>query len=384
VAAAAEVTAAAARAVLPAIAGSRASRAILHTEASVGFGGQELRILSEASWLRDNGWPVHLVAQPGSRLLAEARAAGLPAEAVRMRGAVDLVALGRLRRLLRERAIALVHTHSSVDGWLGGLAARTRRLPVVRSRHVSIPVLRRRALVYRLADRIIASGDTIAGVLRRAGVPAERIVPIPPGVDTTRFHPGVSGAGVRAELGLTGPAVGLVANIRGSKGHAHFLEAARLVLPESPAARFLIVGDGVGAETVRAQVGALGLEGQVIMTGFRRDVPEVMAALDALVLPSTRSEGSPQVIPQALAVGTPVIATRAGGSGDIVRDGETARLVPPADSRALADAILEVLRDPARVRAMARRGQQEVLAEHSLDATMARTVRVYESLLRPS
>ena len=102
--------------------------------------------------------------------------------------------------------------------------------------------LRRRALVYRLADRIIASGDTIAGVLRRAGVPAERIVPIPPGVDTTRFHPGVSGAGVRAELGLTGPAVGLVANIRGSKGHAHFLEAARLVLPESPAARFLIVG----------------------------------------------------------------------------------------------------------------------------------------------
>ena len=213
---------------------------------------------------------------------------------------------------------------------------------------MSIPVLRRRALVYRLADRIIASGDTIAGVLRRAGVPAERIVPIPPGVDTTRFHPGVSGAGVRAELGLTGPAVGLVANIRGSKGHAHFLEAARLVLPESPAARFLIVGDGVGAETVRAQVGALGLEGQVIMTGFRRDVPEVMAALDALVLPSTRSEGSPQVIPQALAVGTPVIATRAGGSGDIVRDGETARLVPPADSRRCSRSRDGVSGSPAR------------------------------------
>ena len=92
----------------------------------------------------------------------------------------------------------------------------------------------------------------------------------------------IEGAATVRRAALYGWLVGLVANIRGSKGHAHFLEAACLVLPEIPAVRFLIVGDGVGAETVRAQVGALGLEGQVIMTGFRRDVPEVMAALDAL------------------------------------------------------------------------------------------------------
>lgn len=298
-----------------------------------------------------------------------------------MRGALDLTALLTLRRRLREWAIALVHTHSSVDAWLGGLAARSRGLPVVRSRHVSIAVPRRRALVYRLADRIVTSGDTIAAVLRRAGVAAERLVAIPPGVDTARFHPGVSGAGVRAELGVAGPAVGLVANIRGSKGHAHFLEAARIVLRRFPAARFLVVGDGVGFESVRAQVRAMGLEGAVVMTGFRRDVPEVMAALDVLVLPSTRSEGSPQVIPQALAVGTPVVATLAGGSGDVVRDGETARLVPPGDSAALAEAILEMLRDPERARAMARRGQQEILARHSIDAAMTRLVDVYETLL---
>ena len=298
-----------------------------------------------------------------------------------MRGAADPAALRALHRLLRDRTIALVHTHSSVDAWLGGLAARLRRVPIVRSRHVSIAVSRRRALVYRLADRIVTSGDTIAAVLRRAGVPAGRIVAIPPGVDTARFHPAVSGAGVRAELGLGGPVVGLVANIRGSKGHVHFLEAARHVLRELPAARFLVVGDGVGFESVRAQVHAMGLEGPVLMTGFRRDVPEIMAALDVLVLPSTRSEGSPQVIPQALAVGTPVVATRAGGSADVVRDGETARLVPPGDSVALAGAILEMLRDPARARAMARQGQQEVLARHSIDAAMARTVGVYEALL---
>src|SRR5439155_1451238 len=128
---------------------------VLHTEASRGFGGQEIRILAESRWLATHGWRALIAAQPGTRLLAEAE---------------------------------------------------------------------------------------------RAGVPTDRVVAIGPGLDTARFHPNVSGAGVREELGLRGPAVGLVANIRGSKGHEHFLEAARLVLAERSDARFLIVGDGIGFE----------------------------------------------------------------------------------------------------------------------------------------
>jgi glycosyltransferase involved in cell wall biosynthesis len=89
-----------------------------------------------------------------------------------------------------------------------------------------------------------------------------------------------------------------------------------------------------------------------------------------------------QVIPQALAVGTPVVGTTVGGTPELVRDGETGRLVPPADSRALAAAILDLLRDPARARALARRGQALVLELHSLDATMARTADVYAAARR--
>jgi glycosyltransferase involved in cell wall biosynthesis len=247
---------------------------------------------------------------------------------------------------------------------------------------VTIAIPRRRGLVYRLAHRVIASGEAAARVVAAAGVPGPRIVAIAPGVDTARFHPGVSGAAVRAELGLTeAPLVGLVANIRGSKGHDVFLEAARAVLAGEPRARFLIVGDGIGFDDVRRRVGALGLEAAVRMTGFRRDVPEVMAALDVLVLPSIRSEAASQVIPQALAVGTPVVATSVGGSGELVRDGETGRLVPPGDAPALATAILDCLAHPDRARAMAQRGQAQVRAEHSLDAAMARTTAVYEELL---
>ena len=99
--------------------------------------------------------------------------------------------------------------------------------------------------------------------------------------------------------------VGLVANIRGSKGHNVFLDAARAVLTAAPDTRFLVVGDGVGFDEVQTRVRQLGLESRVLLTGFRRDVPQVMAALDVLVLPSTRSEATSQVIPQALAVGRP-------------------------------------------------------------------------------
>ena len=357
---------------------------VLHTESSVGFGGQEMRIIAESRWLIAHGWPATIVGQPGARLLAEAERASVPTLAVRMRGAWDLAAIAALRRLIRAHDVGLVHTHSSVDAWVAGLAARSLAIPVVRSRHVTIPIPRRRALVYRLADRVITSGEAVAAIVRGAGVPADRVVAIGPGLDTARFHPNVSGAGVRAELGLRGPAVGLVANIRGSKGHAYFLEAARVVLAERPDARFLIVGDGIGFDDVQRRVKEMGLEPRVVMTGFRRDVPEIMAALDVLVLPSLKSEAMSQVIPQALAVGTPVVGTTVGGTPELVRDGETGRLVPPADAAALAGAILDFLRDPERARALARRGQALVLTQHSMDAAMARTLAVYDAVGAPA
>lgn len=354
---------------------------ILHTESSLGLGGQEIRIMTEVPWLLAHGWDTLVACQPDSRLLVEARAAGLPLVTVKMRGPVDLRAIAALRRLMKERRVALVHTHSSIDSWVATLAAKTLSLPVVRSRHVSIPIPRRRALVYRLADRVLTSGDAIRNVVRAAGVKAERIVSIPAGVDTSRFHPGVSGGAVRKELGLTGPVAGLVAMVRGSKGHRFFLEAAREVLRVLPETRFLIVGDGIGYEDVKHRVREMGLEQAVIMTGFRTDVPEVMAALDVLVLPSIKSEATSQVIPQALAVGTPVVATATGGIPEIIREGETGRLVPPADSHALAHAILSLLRDRAYARQLAQAGQALVRERYTIENMMAQTTRVYRELL---
>lgn len=360
-----------------------APRLILHTESSLGLGGQEIRILGEVRWLLDHGWNALIACQPGSRLLVEARSSELPVVAIAMGGTHDLVALVRLRRLMRARRVDLVHTHSSIDSWLATLAARSLRVPVVRGRHVTIPILKRRALIYRLADHVITTGEAVAERVRHVGVPAGRISAISAGVDTTRFHPGVSGKPVRDELGLspTAKVVGLVANVRGSKGHAVFLEAAREILATHGDARFLIVGDGVGFDDVRRRVQEMALEGRVIMTGFRRDIPEVMAALDVLVLPSTKSEATSQVIPQALAVGTPVAAAATGGIPEIVRDGQTGRLVEPGDASALARAVLSLLDDPERAREMALTGQALIREKYSADAAMTATTGVYRSLL---
>src|SRR5207248_9621605 len=116
--------------------------------------------------------------------------------------ATDVGGILRLRRLIRDRDVSLVHTHSSIDSWLAGVAAKSLGRPVVRSRHVSIPIRRRRALVYRLADRIITSGEAVRALVIASGVPPERVVAIPAGVDAERFHGAVSGKRVRDELQL--------------------------------------------------------------------------------------------------------------------------------------------------------------------------------------
>jgi glycosyltransferase involved in cell wall biosynthesis len=354
---------------------------VLHTEASPGFGGQEIRIVEESRWLRAHGWPAVIACQPASPLFEEARRVGVPVLGIRMRHAADPVALLGLVSAVRRTGAVIVHTHSSVDSWLATLAARLVGRAVVRSRHVSIPVPRTRTLVYRLADRVITSAEAVKTMLVAAGVPAARVAVIPAGVDTGRFHAGVDRRRVRAELGLDGPVVGLVANLRGSKGHAVFLQAAREVLTQAPGTRFLIVGDGVGAARIRRLIAEHGLQGAVIMTGFRRDIPEVMAALDVLVLPSTRTEAIPQVVAQALAVGTPVVATRFGGIPEIVRDGETGTLVAPGDAGALARAITAALAAPERARAMARTGQAMVHRELTLEQAMSKTLGVYAEAL---
>jgi glycosyltransferase involved in cell wall biosynthesis len=162
---------------------------VLHTESSPGLGGQEIRTLSEARWTMERGWRVILACPREGRLYERAREAGIEAVAVPMKAAWDARTVWRLAGLIKRERVDLVHTHSSVDAWLGGMAARAARVPVVRTRHVSIAIRRGFNPVYAwLADRVITSGDAIRRMVIDAGVTAHRVVAIPAGVDLAAFR----------------------------------------------------------------------------------------------------------------------------------------------------------------------------------------------------
>jgi glycosyltransferase involved in cell wall biosynthesis len=283
---------------------------------------------------------------------------------------------------MRAEGVELVHTHSSVDAWLAGFAARSLGLPVVRSRHVSIPVQRRRNFVYNaLNDRIIASGESIRQVLIAGGVQPEKIVAIPAGVDVERFLPSISGETIRRELGLQGPVVGTVGMFRRSKGHRLLLQAVPEVLKKVPEVMFLWVGDGIGREALAQDIAKAGLTAKIQMTGFREDVPQVLAAMDVFVLPSIASDGVPQAILQALAMRKPVIGTAVGGIPEVIQHQRTGWLVSPHDPQALAEAILHVLRHRAQAAAWAQAGGELVAGRYTLEQTIDRTAAVYAAVL---
>ena len=359
-------------------------RTVLHTESSPGLGGQEVRTLTEARWIAERGWRVLLAGQPGAAFTERARQLGIDVVEVPMRGAWDLSAVARLARLVRNEGVGLVHTHSSVDGWVGGLAARIARVPVVRTRHVSIRIRRRLNPVYRrLADRVITSGEAIRSIVVASGVPAARVVAVPAGVDLAEMdHAGKAPDALRRSLGLARPVIGSVAMFRGSKGHAHLLDAFAMVRERWPTARLLLVGDGIRRRWVEGLARERGLGNAVVFTGFRSDVPDLLRIMDCFVLASTRTEGVPQSLLQAFAARVPAVASSVGGIPEVVTDKETGILVAPEDAAALARGIEAVLDDPAGAAERAAAARRLVEERFSHATSVGRLLAIYESLLR--
>ena len=372
--------------------------AIAHTESSLGWGGQEIRTLTEAGGFIGRGHRVTLYAAPGSRIAAEAPRFGVPV-AVLPIGRKRPAGVRSLVAALRRHPVDVVNAHSSTDAWLAALAcawlARTRgTAPVlVRTRHVSIPVPRDYATrwLYRTATaRVVTTGAALGEqLIRDNGLDAARVDSVPTGIDTATFAP-LSRAAARRELGLpdAAPLAGIVATLRSWKGHRYLVDAMPRLRRRD--ARLVIVGDGPQRGALEAQVAQLGLGERVLFAGQRTDVACWLAALDVFVLPSYANEGVPQALLQAMLVGVPCVTTDAGAIPEIARHGETACIVPREDAAALAAAIDGVLDDPAASAAIAERARAFVLPRFGIDTmldrmeTVFRTARAARKAIRPS
>lgn len=321
---------------------------ILHTESSLGWGGQENRTLNEMLGMRERGHEMLLACQPGAKLGARAREAGFTVHETPMRSALDLPAILRLRRFMRQARADIVNCHSGRDTQLAGMAARSlpRRPRIVRTRHLALPITSR--FTYSvLPDHVVTVSQFVGNALAAAGIPHEKISTVPTGIDLSRYDRSTVTGDLRTELGLPPDTllIGTIAILRVKKGHAEILEAVPEVLKQFPAAHFIFAGDGPQTDNLKRRIAAAGLESQVHMLGLRRDVVNVLAALDVFVLP-THQEALGTVFIEAGAMGLPVVASNVDGVPEVVADGMTGVLIPPRDSKTLAAAICTLLAEP--------------------------------------
>ncbi len=356
---------------------------ILHTEASLGWGGQEHRIVAEAQIMGRRGHRVLIAADPQGELAVRARKAGLWVVPVRFGGRHNVTALLTLRRLLQEHGVDILNTHSSLDSWVGTLAVWGRpRTKLVRTRHLSTPIrtnLPTRWL-YQRADAIITTGTAIKTLIQeRARVPAARVFSIPTGVALERFSP--RNPVDRTRLPTTWPAaapiIGSVAVLRSWKGHLYLLEAMHLICQSGTGARLVLVGEGPYREVIEPKIVELNLQDQVYVAGYQEDVPAWLALMDIVVLASYANEGVPQSLLQAMAMAKPVVGTYCGGIPEVVLPGVNGLLVPPRDSGALAAALRQLLQDaPTRAR-FGVQGREIVGSRYSIEKMAQDVEAVY-------
>ena len=358
---------------------------IAHTEASMGWGGQEIRILTEARGFLDRGHRVVLCAAPGSRIAAEAASYGVPHVELPI-GAKRPAGVLALARVFRSGRPDVVNTHSSTDSWLAAIACRfAPPAPVlVRTRHVSVPVPRdpaTRWLYRRATARVVTTGEALAQrLVRDNGLDPSRVESIPTGIDLSRYGI-LARDDARRSLGLPADArlTGIVATLRSWKGHRHLLDA--MARPEVGDAILVVVGDGPQREALERQAASLGLGARVRFAGQQRDVAAWLASLDVFVLPSTANEGVPQALLQAMASGVACVTTNAGAIPEVARDGETALVVPPGDSAALSAAIGRLLGDPALSARLASAARAFVTLRFGLDTMLDRMEAAFRRAL---
>jgi len=354
----------------------------------MGWGGQEIRTLTEAAGFIGRGHRVVVYAPPGARIAAEASRFGVPVVTLPI-GRKRLRGVRALARAFAEQTVDVVNAHSSTDAWLAALAcrwlARRGRAPVlVRTRHVSIRVPNDVAthwLYRRATTRVVTTGAALREqLIRDNGLAPDRVDSVPTGIDAATFAPLARDA-ARRELGLAPEVrwIGIVATLRSWKGHRFLVDAMPLLAHRDT--RLAIVGDGPQRDALEAQVDALGLRDRVMFAGQQPDVARWLAALDVFVLPSYANEGVPQALLQAMFAAIPCVTTDAGAIAEIARDEDTAYVVAREDARALAAAIDRVLDGPEEAAAIAQRARAFVVPRYGLDTMLDRMERVFRRAL---
>jgi glycosyltransferase involved in cell wall biosynthesis len=363
---------------------------VLFVIGTLDIGGTERQLVALATRLDRGRFAARVCCLEHEGPLAkDLREAGIPVDEIPFRGLSatrnPVAVMRRFRELvflMRKVRPTIVQTFLPHANALGVLAARLARVPFVliglRGLDPAIPFWG--SLAGRLAHLAVANAEAVgAHAVRSQGLPAAKVRVVRNGLDIQAFDQ----AAHHQALGLPpDPFVVTVANPNRFKasGLLVLVEAAAAVREQMPDVRFVLVGDGPERNRIAEAARGLGLVDRFLCVGSRGDVPAILARSVILALPSL-AEGFPNVILEGMAAGKPVVATRTGGVPEAVVGGETGLLVPPGDPRALASAILAILRDPVRAKAMGSAGRDRVVREFGMDRAVRAMERLYDDLV---
>ena len=357
---------------------------ILHTEASTGWGGQEMRIMAEARGMRDRGHTVLFLTQHGAELAQRARDEGFYVEELDFRRRKALVTVPRIIRFLRKYKVDVVNTHSSLDSWVAGFAARLARCRVIRTRHLSAwirPGLNSKVLYRGLADGVATTCEEAAEVIRQqAKLSAERCFSVPTGVVPEKLVVDEAAARkFREDYGIAEDEVlcGTLCVIRGWKGVQHLVEAAHK-LRDVPRLRFVVVGSGPFEHAVHELAEELDLGSKLIFTGRHENPAPALAAMDIFALLSYANEGVSQAALQAAYLGKPLVTTPTGGLGEICQSGLTGLQVAANAPDEVAQAVHRLYSHPELRQSLGNRAQQMVKERFTMDHTLDQMLKLYQ------
>ncbi len=380
-------------------------RKVAHVVNSIGLGGVPMVVQRLLSVLPPEGYESHLYVLKAHAAHSRQDVVEMQTERFRQMGVrvsfpdhyeKKFQVVGELCRWIIRDGIDALHTHSykpNIYGRLAGALCRDGRLRIIGHYHNQYDdkwerdgslVLDR--LLERVSDRLIACSESVRShISERVGIPAERIRVILNGVELERFSVRRDPEGARAELGIPRDrrVVGIVGRICEQKGQDDFIKAAKIVSQAVPGTVFLVVGeadDAAAMDRVRRLAADLGVEQDVFFPGYVPDVPKVYSVLDVLVVPS-RWEGFGLVLVEAMAAGTPIVATRVGAIPEVVGPDGPAVLVPPASPESIAVEVVRLLRDPDRAREMSRKGIERSAA-FSWERAGRELHDLYEELFR--
>ena len=362
---------------------------IVHTESSQGWGGQEIRTLSEGAGMIARGHRVTLLCPPGARIFAEAAVVNVPAIALPV-GRKNVAGFSAMRAWLKNHHADVINTHSSTDSWLAALACASMRAapPIVRTRHISAAVpdnMATRWLYRRACSHIVTTGEKLREQLMRDnGIDAAMLTSVPTGIDVAIFAPG-DRAGARLALDLPPNAtiIGIVATLRSWKGHRFLIEAFARLRDAGIAAdlQLVIVGDGPQRTALEMLVRDMKLQDCVRMTGNQSQVAPWLHALDVFCLPSYANEGVPQALMQAMACALPVISTPVGSIGEIVDDEVSGLLIPPQNADALAAALQRLTGDAMLRKRLGSAARQVAVARFGREIMLDRMENVFRNAI---